>query len=48
MIFKHIKIYKNENSERITAETIHGKKKENEQQNIIIFQAKTCITEIVN
>ena len=27
MIFKHIKIYKNENSERITAETIHGKKK---------------------
>ena len=32
---------------RIRAKTMH-EKKDNEQQNIIIFQAKACITEIDN
>ena len=35
-------------SERIRAETVHEKKKDNEQQNIISFQAKAYITEIDN
>ena len=42
-----INIYRNEISEKIRAETIH-ERKDNEQQNIIIFQAKACVTEIDN
>ena len=46
MIFYiHKHIYGNENSDRIRAEIIH-ERKNNEQQNIIIFQARACITEI--
>ena len=44
---KYINIYRNEISERIRAETIH-ERKDNEQQKIILFQAKACITEIDN
>ena len=40
-------MYRNEISERIRAETIH-ERKDNELQNIIIFQAKAYITEIDN
>ena len=47
LFLKYINIYRNGISERIRAETIH-KRKGNEQQNIIIFQAKGYITEIDN
>ena len=44
---KYINTYRNEINKRIRAETIH-ERKDNEQQNILIFQAKAYITETDN
>ena len=44
---KYINMYGNEISETIRAETVY-ERKDNEQRNIIIFQAKANVTETDN